>query len=93
MSTPSSLKAKLAKLGIRRQYDLVLHLPLRYEDETRLTPIAEAQEGVPVQVEGTVIDSQIAYRPRRQLVCKIEDGADFCICASSISTAARRRRW
>jgi len=68
-----SLKAKLAKLGIRRQYDLVLHLPLRYEDETRLTPIAEAHEGAPVQVEGTVIDSKIAYRPRRQLVCKIED--------------------
>ena len=70
---PSSLTAKLAKLGIHRQFDLVLHLPLRYEDETRLTPIAEAHEGVPVQVEGTVIDSQIAYRPRRQLICKIED--------------------
>ena len=71
----SSLKAKLAKLGIHRQFDLVLHLPLRYEDETRLTPIAEAHEGAPVQVEGTVIDSQIAYRPRRQLICKIEDAS------------------
>ncbi|MHB8668076.1 MAG: ATP-dependent DNA helicase RecG [Burkholderiales bacterium] len=75
VSPPDSLKAKLAKLGIRRQFDLVLHLPLRYEDETRLTPIAEAGEGVPVQVEGTVIDCQIAYRPRRQLVCKIDDGS------------------
>ena len=72
-SAPSSLKAKLAKLGIRREFDLVLHLPLRYEDETRLTPIAEAREGVPVQVEGTVTESRIAYRPRRQLVCRIED--------------------
>jgi ATP-dependent DNA helicase RecG len=70
---PPSLKAKLAKLGIFRDFDLVLHLPLRYEDETRLIPIAEAHEGAPVQVEGTVIDSQIAYRPRRQLICKIED--------------------
>ncbi|TSA13662.1 MAG: ATP-dependent DNA helicase RecG [Betaproteobacteria bacterium] len=68
-----SLKAKLEKLGIRSQFDLVLHLPLRYEDETRLTAIADAHEGVPVQVEGTVIDSKIAYRPRRQLVCTIED--------------------
>jgi len=68
-----SLKAKLAKLGIHREFDLVLHLPLRYEDETLLMPIAEACEGAPVQVEGTVIDSQIAYRPRRQLICKIED--------------------
>ncbi len=70
---PPSLKAKLAKLGIHREFDLVLHLPLRYEDETRLIPIAEAHEGAPVQVEGTVIDSQVAYRPRRQLICKIED--------------------
>ena len=74
-SPPASLKAKLAKLGIRRNFDLVLHLPLRYEDETRLTPIAEAREGAPVQVEGTVIDSQIAYRPRRQLICKLEDAS------------------
>ena len=74
-SPPPSLKTKLAKLGIRRDFDLVLHLPLRYEDETRLTPIAEAHEGAPVQVEGTVIDSQIAYRPRRQLICKIEDAS------------------
>ena len=72
-SAPSSLQAKLAKLGIRRQFDLVLHLPLRYEDETRLTAIADVREGAPVQVEGRVIDSQIAYRPRRQLVCKIAD--------------------
>ena len=72
-ASAGSLTAKLAKLGIRRQFDLVLHLPLRYEDETRLTPIAQAREGAPVQVEGRVIESQIAYRPRRQLVCKIED--------------------
>jgi len=74
-SPPSSLKTKLAKLGIHRDFDLVLHLPLRYEDETRLTKIAEAHEGAPVQVEGTVIDSQIAYRPRRQLICRIEDAS------------------
>ena len=68
-----SLKTKLAKLGIARDFDLVLHLPLRYEDETRLTAIAAAHEGAPVQVEGSVIESSIAYRPRRQLICKIED--------------------
>jgi len=74
---PASLNAKLAKLGIQRQFDLVLHLPLRYEDETRLTSIADAREGAPVQVEGTVIESRIAYRPRRQLVCKIEDASGY----------------
>ncbi|MEK7438660.1 MAG: ATP-dependent DNA helicase RecG [Pseudomonadota bacterium] len=60
---------------MRRQFDLLLHLPLRYEDETRLTAIAAVPEGVPVQVEGTVMESRIAYRPRRQLVCRIEDAS------------------
>ncbi len=74
-AAPATLTAKLAKLGIRREFDLVLHLPLRYEDETRITAIADARDGAPVQVEGTVIDSRIAYRPRRQLVCRIEDAS------------------
>ena len=68
-----ALAPKLARLGVRCDFDLVLHLPLRYEDETRLTPMAQAREGAPVQVEGTVIESKIAYRPRRQLICRIED--------------------
>jgi ATP-dependent DNA helicase RecG len=65
--------ARLAKLGIRRDFDLVLHLPLRYEDETQLTPIADVAPGVPVQVEGTVRSTEIVYRPRRQLVTRIAD--------------------
>jgi ATP-dependent DNA helicase RecG len=68
-----TIAAKLAKLGIRREFDLVLHLPLRYEDETRVTPIASASPGLPVQVEGTVRSTEIVYRPRRQLVSTIED--------------------
>ena len=67
--------AKLRKLGVRRDFDLVLHLPLRYEDETVLTPIAQAEQGVPVQVEGKVLDCEIVYRPRRQLVCRVEDAS------------------
>jgi len=68
-----TVAAKLGKLGIRREFDLVLHLPLRYEDETRVTPIANAPPGLSVQVEGTVRSTEIAYRPRRQLVSRIED--------------------
>ncbi|MGC2520590.1 MAG: ATP-dependent DNA helicase RecG [Burkholderiales bacterium] len=71
---PATVK-RLEKLGIRRDFDLVLHLPLRYEDETRITPIADAPAGVPVQVEGTVRSTDIVYRPRRQLVCRIEDAS------------------
>ena len=68
-----TVAAKLVKLGIRREFDLVLHLPLRYEDETHVTPIANAPPGLPVQVEGTVRSTEIVYRPRRQLVSRIED--------------------
>ncbi|MGZ5042590.1 MAG: ATP-dependent DNA helicase RecG, partial [Usitatibacter sp.] len=69
-----STAARLQKLGIRTNRDLVLHLPLRYEDETKLTPLAEARAGVPVLVEAEVVDSDIKYRPRRTLVAKLTDG-------------------
>ena len=68
-----AIPAKLAKLGIRTDFDLVLHLPLRYEDETRITPISSATPGTPIQVEGTVRSTEIVYRPKRQLISRIED--------------------
>ncbi|HEX7685433.1 MAG TPA: ATP-dependent DNA helicase RecG [Trinickia sp.] len=64
---------KLAKLGLTRDIDLVLHLPMRYEDETTLTPIGELLPGETAQTEGIVVDNEIAYRPRRQLVVKLRD--------------------
>jgi len=71
---PATLE-RLAKLGIARKFDLVLHLPLRYDDETRLYRIIEAPPGQPVLVAGRVVECDIKYRPRRQLVCHIEDGS------------------
>jgi ATP-dependent DNA helicase RecG len=65
--------AKLARLGIHHRADLLLHLPLRYEDETHLAPIATVQAGETVQVQGAVTHSEIAFRPRRTLVCRLED--------------------
>ena len=70
---PASLRGKLAKLGLNTDFDLVLHLPLRYEDETRVTPIAEVHHGAPALVEGEILSSDVAYRPRRQLVLKVRD--------------------
>ncbi|KRB88631.1 ATP-dependent DNA helicase RecG [Noviherbaspirillum sp. Root189] len=71
----ATLESKLAKLGLRTDMDLVLHLPLRYEDETRITPIGEAgfMGGNAAQVEGVVTECDIQYRPRRQLVVTIAD--------------------
>jgi ATP-dependent DNA helicase RecG len=70
----NTLADKLARLDIAREEDLVLHLPLRYEDRTTLTPLARVVAGTVVQTEGRVVRTDIQYRPRRQLVALIEDG-------------------
>ncbi|PMS34603.1 DNA helicase RecG [Trinickia symbiotica] len=72
---PAKTADKLAKLGLTRDIDLVLHLPMRYEDETTLTPIGELLPGETAQTDGVVFDNEIAYRPRRQLVVKLRDDA------------------
>jgi len=65
---PPATASKLAKLGIRSRHDLLYHLPLRYEDETRLTAPAAAQSGAPLLVQAPVRRAEIAFRPKRQLV-------------------------
>ena len=69
--TPHS--SLVSKLGLVSDIDLVLHLPLRYEDETRITRIADTQPGTFAQIEGVIVKSGIQFRPRRQLVCQIKD--------------------
>ena len=66
---------KLARLGLRSDMDLVLHLPLRYEDETTIASIHDAsfRGGQSVQVEGIVTACDVQFRPRRQLVVTISD--------------------
>ena len=68
----------LHKLGLVRDIDLALHLPLRYEDETRITPLASARDGQIVQIEATVTASDVQLRPRRQLVVQVDDGSATC---------------
>ena len=70
---PPATLGKLARLGIHHRSDLLLHLPLRYEDETRLVPIAALQPGMDVQVQGVVAHSEVVFRPRRTLVCRLQD--------------------
>jgi ATP-dependent DNA helicase RecG len=72
-SHAAGLADRLVKLGIAREADLVLHLPLRYEDHTRVRRIDELRAGETAQVEGVVVNTDIQYRPRRQLVCLIGD--------------------
>ena len=68
----------LEKLGLKRDIDLALHLPLRYEDETRITKLRDAREGDTVQIEARVTDCEVSFRPRRQLIVTVDDGSDTC---------------
>lgn len=74
----SATHKALEKLGLTRDIDLALHLPLRYEDETRITRLGDAREGDFVQIEGRVTACEVSYRPRRQLVVTVDDGSDTC---------------
>ena len=64
--------AKLDKLGLRSRFDFVLHLPLRYEDETVLTPAHSAPPGRPVLVEARVKRAGVVFRGKRQLIVTAE---------------------
>ena len=75
IKAPPAILARLKKLGLLRGDDLVLHLPMRYEDETQVLPIAQAPAGVAVQVEAQVFDVSVQFRPRRQLVVRVEDAS------------------
>lgn len=76
---PLSMPQKaLRKMGLLRPVDLALHLPFRYEDETRISRLSEARDGEVVQVEAVVQSSQVVFKPRRQLQAVVDDGSDTC---------------
>ncbi|MCZ6620008.1 MAG: ATP-dependent DNA helicase RecG, partial [Gammaproteobacteria bacterium] len=68
-----SLRGKLNRLGIFRTTDLLLHLPMRYQDRTRLVPLRAVRAQQECLVLGQVINSKIAYGRRRSWVVTIED--------------------
>jgi ATP-dependent DNA helicase RecG len=71
--TVSGPQRAMHKLGLTRDIDLALHVPLRYEDETTLQRLADAREGSTLQVEATVADCRVEKRARRQLVVRLTD--------------------
>ncbi|MBK6866923.1 MAG: ATP-dependent DNA helicase RecG [Burkholderiales bacterium] len=75
----SAPQKALRKLGLVRDIDRALHLPLRYEDETRITRLRDARDGDVVQIEGEVTHQEVGFRPRRQLLVTLDDGSDTCV--------------
>ncbi len=69
------MAARLRDYGIATVQDLLFHLPLRYQDRTRITPIGALQLGVDAVIEGEILAADIAYGRRRSLVCRLRDGS------------------
>ena len=69
------LAERLAKIDVFSPADLILHLPLRYEDETRLTMLADARPGLAAQCEVEVLSCEVTPPPRRQLVVRAADAS------------------
>ena len=73
---PPALRPKFAKLGVHHLRDLLLHLPMRYEDQTQVRAISELVAGEAVVVEGVVEHSETTFRPRKQFVALVRAAGD-----------------
>lgn len=72
-----ALAARLAVLGVTTVQDLLFVLPTRYEDRTRVQPIGSLLAGHRAVVEGEVQLTEVVFRRRRQMLCRIADGSGF----------------
>jgi len=72
-----ALAERLRALGVETLQDLVFLLPLRYEDRTQIVPLGELLPGQRAAVEGEVQLTEVSFRGRRQLLCRIADGSGF----------------
>ena len=70
----AALAEKLAKIHISNLQDLLFHLPLRYQDRTRITPIRALQPDGDFVVQGKVSGADVVMGKRRSLLCRISDG-------------------
>jgi ATP-dependent DNA helicase RecG len=85
-----ALATRLKALGVETVEDLLFLLPLRYEDRTRIVPLGELQPGQRASVEGEVLLTEVAFRGRRQLLCKIADGSGFLMLRFFYFTAQQQ---
>ena len=69
------LADKLKRLGLQTVQDVLFHLPLRYQDRTHLLRIGSLRPGMEAAVEGEIELSDVVYRGRRSLICRVSDGS------------------
>lgn len=84
---------KLARLGIYTLQDVLFHLPLRYQDRTRVVPIGSLRPGAQAVIEGEVDLTEIGFGRRRTLLCRISDGTGSITLRFSILVKHSRQHW
>jgi len=86
------LAGKLAKLGLHNVQQLLFHLPTRYLDRTRITPIGALQPGTSVVIEAEIRACDITFGRRRSLVCRLQDGTGTLGLRFYYFTQAQKQR-
>jgi ATP-dependent DNA helicase RecG len=81
---------RLAKLNIYSVHDLLFHLPMRYEDRTRIYPVSELQAHYHVSIEAVVENTNISFGRRRMLTCQVNDGTGRVSLKFFTFTAAQK---
>lgn len=71
----AAIAEKLGKLGILNLQDLLFHLPLRYEDRTRITPIIDLRPEQYATIEGVVQSTEVQFGRRPMLMTYLSDGS------------------
>ncbi|KFZ30600.1 ATP-dependent DNA helicase RecG [Pseudidiomarina salinarum] len=69
------MQSRLEKLGLLNVQDILLHLPLRYEDRSRIYPINALQPGSTATVVAEVIKAEVVYGRRRMMRCRVRDAS------------------
>ncbi|WP_237067900.1 ATP-dependent DNA helicase RecG [Microbulbifer guangxiensis] len=83
----------LAKLHITTVQDLLFHLPMRYQDRTRITPIAALTPGLDAVIEGEVRAADVVFGRRRSLVVRLQDGSGTLSLRFFHFSAAQKNRF
>jgi ATP-dependent DNA helicase RecG len=87
----SALAERLSRLGVTQVQDLLFVLPLRYEDRTYVASIGTLTPGMRLAVEGEVQLTEVTFRRRRQLLCRISDGSGFLTLRFFYFSAAQEK--
>jgi len=88
-----ALEKKFHQLGIYNVQDLLFHLPLRYEDRTRLRQIGKIRVSEQVQLQGQIISCNIQFGRRRSLHCVVRDDTGMVSLRFFHLSATRKILW